>query len=285
VAHAALELSRQAAAVFEERGFDHPRLEAELLLASVLGLKRLDLYLQFDRPIDASELERFRVAVRRRLRREPLQYILGEVAFREIVLRVDRRALIPRPETEILVGEVLAWAATRQAASVLDLGTGSGAIALSLAYESGLSRIVASDVSAEALGLARENATRLGLGHRIEFRCGAGWSVVGAGERFDILVSNPPYIAESERETLAPEVVEWEPATALFGGDDGLRVLDELVAGAADRLGEGGLLALELGAGQAGTVAAMIRKTGRFEEPGTVKDLAGHDRIVLAIRQ
>jgi release factor glutamine methyltransferase len=285
VAHAALELSRQAAAVLEERGFDHPRLEAELLLASVLGLKRLDLYLQFDRPIDEAELERFRAVVRRRLRREPLQYILGEVAFREIVLRVDRRALIPRPETEILVGEVLAWAATRRVGSAMDIGTGTGAIALSLAYESGLSRIVASDVSAEALALARENATRLGLDHRIEFRTGPMWSVVAAGERFDIIVSNPPYVAESERGTLAPEVVEWEPATALFGGADGLAVLDELIEGAADRLGEGGLLAMELGAGQASAVAARIRQTGRFEEPRTVKDLAGHDRIMLAVRQ
>jgi len=284
VGHAALELSRQAAAVFKERGFDNSRLEAELLLASVLGLKRLDLYLQFDRPIDESELERFRVAVRRRLRREPLQYILGEAAFRDIVLRVDRRVLIPRPETEILVGEVLAWAAARGAASALDIGTGSGAIALSLARESGISRIVASDASADALALAGENAARLGLEGRVEFRAGATWSIVGAGEKFDIIVSNPPYVAESERGMLAREVVEWEPAAALFAGSDGLAILGELVAGAADRLVEGGLFAVEVGASQAGAVAAWIRQTGRFDEPRTVQDLAGHDRIILAAR-
>lgn len=278
-----LALARQAADVLRERAaIDNARLEAERLLAAVLGLQRLDLYLQHDRPVDTAELERFRTAVRRRLRREPLQYILGEAAFREIVLRIDRRVLIPRPETEILAGEVLSWAGGRPLA-ILEVGTGSGAIALSLAREGGFGRIVATDTSTDALDVARANAARLGLKDHVEFRSGPTFGPVSADERFDIIVSNPPYVAESERESLAPEVREWEPAGALFAGDDGMAMLDALVRGAPDRLADRGLLALEVGAGQADAVRGRAEACG-FDRVRIVQDLAGHARVVLAER-
>lgn len=273
-----------------ERGLESARLESELLLAAVLGVSRLDLYLQYERPLSGAEVARFRELVRRRLRREPLQYILGEAHFRELVLRVDPRVLIPRPETEVLVGEVLAWAERRVAAgaaegeglSAVDIGTGSGAIALSLAREGPFRHVVATDLSAAALEVAAENAARSGLAERVEFREGALWEALGAGERFDVVVSNPPYIAESERDELQPEVREWEPGNALFAADSGLEVLFALVAGAPSYLRPGGLLALEIGAEQGAAVVGRIEGTGAYLSARIVPDLAGRERVVLA---
>jgi len=279
----ALELAHQAGGFLSDRDITNGRLEAEHILAWVLGLKRLDLYLQHDRPIEAPELERFREAVRRRLRHEPLQYILGHVDFRRLRLHVDGRVLIPRPETEVLVGQVLDWAADRPGLSVLDIGTGTGAIALSLAQEGDFGRIVATDASSDALDVARENATRCGLADRVEFRQGETWAAVNRGERYDIVVSNPPYIAESERATLQPEVRDWEPAAALFAGSDGMAVINELIDGAADYLQAGGLIALETGLGQ-GTVAVERLRSHGFLRARTVKDLTGRERMVLAER-
>jgi release factor glutamine methyltransferase len=283
VAETPLSLAQKAAGVLAERGIEQPRLDAELLLAHILGLRRLDLYLQHERPVTREELERFRAAVRRRLRREPIQYIIGSVGFRTLELQVDRRALIPRPETEVLVGAVLEWSASRGAAcAALDIGTGTGAIALSLAAEGSFDRVVATDASTAALELARANAVHTGLAGRVEFRHGATWAPLAPGERFDVIVSNPPYVAEPERAALAPEVVEWEPADALFAGSDGLAVIEPLVAGAAERLRPGGLLALEVGAAQTEQVAARIRAAAGFAEPRIVMDLAGRPRVVLA---
>jgi release factor glutamine methyltransferase len=228
-----LDVSRKAAGVFEERGFEQPRLEAELLLAGLLGLKRLDLYLQHDRPLSPEELERYRSAVRRRLKREPVQYILGTAAFRNLELHVDPRVLIPRPETELLAGAVLDWSKAHDRwGAVLDVGTGSGAIALSLAGEGEYGRVVASDASPDALAVARGNAVRLDLAHRLEFREGSLFDVVREGERFDVIVSNPPYVSESERASLAADVAEHEPAAALFAGANGLAVIERIVEGA-----------------------------------------------------
>src|SRR5690606_15636291 len=194
LAETALALAQKAAQLFRERGFENARLEAELLLAGVLGIKRLELYTQFDRPIDEQELETFRSWVRRRL-------------------KVDRRALIPRPETEVLVGVALDHL-KRQAAPaprVLDLGTGTGAIALAVLAEHPAATAVATDASLDALALARENAESTGLVARLTLRSGDLWDAVAADERFDVVVSNPPYVAEAEAPTLAPEVREWEP--------------------------------------------------------------------------
>lgn len=282
--HTPLALARLAADHMAGRGIENARLEAELMLAAVLGIRRLDLYLQYDRPLTRDEVAGFRAMVKRRLRREPLQYILAEAAFRELVLRVDPRVLIPRPETEVLVQVVLDWARERggDALDAVDIGTGSGAIALSLAHEGPFERVVATDVSADALALARENATRLGLSDLVEFREGALFDALAPDERFDVVVSNPPYIDEADRDTLAPEVRDWEPERALFASGGGLEVIEALVAGAPAHLREGGLIALEVGLGQAETVAERMAATGVYDVPWIVKDLAGRERIVLA---
>lgn len=267
------------------KGVDNARLNAELLLADALALRRLDLYLQHDRPLSAAELARFRERLRRRARREPLQYVLGRAAFRELELLIDRRALIPRPETEMLVGEVLAWARRRGGApEAMEIGTGSGAIAIALAAEGPFARIVATDIAPEPLGLARENAVRCGVAAKVEFRQGSLYSVVAAAERFDAIVSNPPYVAQPERDTLPPEVRNWEPESALFAGPTGFEVLWPVVDGAAAHLRQAGILALEVGVGQAGAVAERIAGTQRFREPRIASDLAAHERVVIAER-
>jgi release factor glutamine methyltransferase len=276
-----VELIRWTETYLAGKGFEDARLNAELLLAGVLELKRLDLYLQFERPLTPEELARYKDRLRRRLRREPLQYIEGTAAFRELVLRVDRRALIPRPETEVLVGLVLQWAGKKDRPDVVDVGTGTGAIALSLRHEGRFGRVVATDVSPAALELARRNATESGLADALEFRLGPLYEPMD-GERFDAIVSNPPYIAEEERSALDPEVADWEPPGALFAGHDGLEVIRELVAGASGHLRNGGLLAMEIGAGQADAVVGLVRAAGGFAEPIVERDLAGRDRIVLA---
>ena len=277
-----LEMIRWTTEYLAGKGVREPRLNAEILLAGVLGLKRLDLYLQFDRPLKAAELEEYRARLKRRARHEPLQYIAGYADFRELRLKVDRRVLIPRPETEVLVGEVLAWAKAHGASTALDVGTGSGAIALSLATEGAFARVVATDLSPDALDVARENAGATGA--EVELRRGSLFEPV-AGERFDVVASNPPYVGEREREGLDAEVRDWEPAAALFAGPDGLDLIAELVRRAPDHLTDGGLLALEIGETQAHAVADLIRATGRFAEPSVRRDLAGRDRIVLAERR
>jgi release factor glutamine methyltransferase len=285
MAEQALALTRKAADLFAERGFENARLEAELLLAGVLGVKRLDLYLQHDRPVTAPELERFRSAVRRRLKREPLQYVLGSAAFRSLELVVDARALIPRPETEQLVGAVLDWCASAAGrTSVLDVGTGSGAIALSLAAEGSFERVVATDISRAALELAGENARRTVGGAAVDLRHGPLFEPLREGETFSVIVSNPPYVAESERDTLAAEVRDHEPSTALFAAGDGLAVIEAIIGGAHEWLEPGGLLALEIGASQADAVTEMVRSAGMYGAARVIADLAGRQRMMLAER-
>jgi release factor glutamine methyltransferase len=293
-----LELTRLAAEHLAARGVADARLDAELLLAHVLGLRRLDLYLQFERPVGPDDVAAYREVIRRRARREPLQYITGEAAFREIVVRVDPRVLIPRPETEVLVGEVLGAAGvgvsgtgTRVGSGGgdtrllgLDIGTGSGAIALSLLREGAFARVVATDVSPGALEVAAGNAASLGLEARLELRRGSVWEPIGEGERFHVIVANPPYVMESERAALMPEVRDHEPEGALFGGADGLTVIHEIVSGAPSRLHAGGVLALEVGPTQARAVAELMADAG-LVGPRVVADLSGRDRVVLATGQ
>ncbi len=268
------------------KGVVRGRLDAEHLLADVLGLGRMDLYLQFDRPLVTEELDRYRPLLKRRAKREPLQYILGRAAFRELDLEVDERVLIPRPETEILVDEVLEWAAAHAGAGSrgLDLGTGSGAIALSLALEGPFELVVGTDSSEAALEIAWRNAEDAGLNEKVEFRLGSYFEPVSDEEPFDLVVSNPPYITEGETASLEPEVREWEPGAALFAGPDGLRALRAIVAGAGRHIRPGGLLALEVGWGQAGPVVAMLEDTGEYVDVRVRLDLTGRERMVLIRR-
>lgn len=274
---------RWTAEYLGEKGVHNARLNGELLLAGVLGCKRLDLYLQHDRPLSAEELAEFKTRLRRRARREPLQYIDGTAAFRNLVLRVDPRVLIPRPETEVLVQQVLDWARGREALTAVDVGTGSGAVALALATEGPFARVVATDAQAEALAAARENHALAAPGAPVEFRQGDLLAPV-RGERFDVVVSNPPYVGDEERASLDPEVREWEPASALFAGVGGMDVIRRLVPQAAEALKPGGLLALEIGAAQGAAVARVIEETNAFGAPRVRPDLAGRGRVALAER-
>jgi len=280
-----ISLTRWSGEYLQEKGVEGGRLDAELLLAHVLDLQRLDLYLQHDRPLIPVELDTFKALLKRRAVREPLQHLLGTAAFREVDLVADGRALIPRPETEVLVEEVLRWAqdAPETPLTAVDIGTGTGAIALSLLKEGPFQRVIATDPSTRALELAGENARRLGLQERIEFREGALYAPLNPEERFHLLVSNPPYIPDGDRAGLDPEVREWDPPSALFAGPEGLDVILPLVEGASEFLLPQGLLAMEVGDAQARKVARAMEQTEAFREIRIRPDLAGRERVVLGV--
>lgn len=284
-----LPLLRTTAEYLDARGIDEPRLSAEHLLAHVLACRRLDLYLGYDRPIAPDELAAYRTAVRRRLRGEPIQYITGRAGFRGLDLEVDSRVLIPRPETEMLVSEVLAWArgeAERGRAPIrgwriLDVGTGSGAIAIALALEMGtVGVVVGSDLSRGVVDLAYVNAIRAGAG-RAAFVVADGFAGFRRGA-FDVVVSNPPYLADGERATLPREVRDWEPPVALYAGPRGDEAIARIVAGSPGYLRPGGLLALEVAMGQAAAVRERMR-AGGLVPIATFRDAAGIERGVLAV--
>lgn len=256
-------------------GSDTPRLDAELLLAAALGIDRTALFLDPGREVAGPAVRAFQSAVQRRAAgREPVAYITGTRGFRHIELAVDARVLVPRPETELLVeaGVELLGDGLR----VVDVGTGSGAVALALKDERPDLAVVATDVSADALAVARANAARLGLD--VRFVHGDLLAYVG---QVDAVVSNPPYVAERARASLAPEILRHEPPGALFAGDDGLDVIRRLVPAAA---GAGArLLALEIGAGQAAAVAKLMGQAG-FRDVAARRDLAGVERVVVGTR-
>jgi release factor glutamine methyltransferase len=260
-------------------GVESPRLDAELLLAEATGIDRARLIADPDAAVEPPAARVFGAMVRRRLRREPVAYILGRRWFRELELRVDQRVLIPRPETELLV-EVALELEPRRA---LDVGTGSGAVALALASELPGAEVVATDSSPEALQVAGENAARLGLAERVRF---AAETLPPPGG-FDLLLANLPYVAESDWPQLAPEIRDWEPSQALLGGPDGLGAIRDLLAGLRERQAGAqpytGAVALEVGAGQAEAVAAMLSDAG-FPRGETRDDLAGIGRVVLGRR-
>jgi release factor glutamine methyltransferase len=256
-------------------GSQSPRLDAELLLAEALGVDRAALIIDPRREVTGPAVRTFQDLVRRRAAgHEPVAYLLGTKGFRHIDLAVDRRVLVPRPETELLVEVGLGLPA---GARVLDVGTGSGAVALALKHERPDLRITASDVSAAALDVARANARRLGL--EVAFEQADLLEGLGAG--WDAILSNPPYVAESERAALSPDVARHEPAGALFAGTDGLDVIRRLVPGAAAT--DAALLALEVGAGQAHEVAVLVAAAG-FTGTTIVPDLAGIERVVVGRR-
>ena len=280
-----LRVMLQSADYLADKGVESARLDAEHLLAHVLGIGRLEMYLQHERQMQPSELDDFRPLLKRRASREPLQYILGRQAFRDLEVDVARGVLIPRAETEQLVGAVLEWAEINGRDSLvgLDLGTGSGAIALSLLTEGPFHRMVATDTSEEALNVARKNSTNLGLDDRLELRLGSLFAPVLTGECFDVVISNPPYVPDGDRDDLPPEVLDWEPHEALFAGSGGVSMLRKVAAGAAAVMEQGGLLALEVGAGQAGEVASFMDSQDELEDVRLLRDLAGIERIVTAV--
>lgn len=258
-------------------GVEDPRLDAELLLAEATGWNRATLAADREAEVSPAAGRRFGELVRRRLRREPVAYILGRKGFRNLELAVDGRVLIPRPETELLVELAL----EAEPKSVLDVGTGSGAIALAVADELPGCTVTATDTSPAALEVARANAEHLGLAERIRFLEGT----VPENESFDLVLANLPYVAEREWPSLQPEVTRWEPREALLAGPDGLDAYRSLIKGSAGLYGryaesKSGGLAVEVGEGQAQAVRELMREAG-FGGIETRRDLAGIERVVV----
>jgi release factor glutamine methyltransferase len=277
-----LEVIKKTTGFFADKGIEHPRLNAELLVGHALGLKRMQLYLKFEQPLTETELEKIRPLVRRRGVREPVQYIVGETEFFGLKLKTDRRALIPRPETERLLEIMATRLAGSPPAQVLDLGTGSGALALGLATAFPAAVVTAVDTSESALALARENAAALGLAERVKFFQSDWFSALPAGGRFELIVANPPYLSAEETAQAAPEVREFEPVAALTAGGQGLDELKKILAGAPRFLAPGGLLALETGIAQHAELLRLAAAEG-FSPAESLPDLAGRDRYVLAV--
>jgi release factor glutamine methyltransferase len=274
-----LEVLQSSADYFKKRKIENPRLNAEHLLAHVLGRKRLELYLDFERILNEAELSPLRELVRRRGEGEPLQHLLGTIEFCGMTFLCDKRAMVPRPETEELV-EILISEVRSQTSEfrILDVGTGSGVIALSLAAKFPKANVHAVDVSEEALALARENATRLGLDGRVQFI--RGNLLENFSERFDLIVANLPYISVKDRPSLAREVLH-DPEVSLFAGDRGDELVSELIEQAPARLSPGGLLALELGLGQSAPILELLASK-KYKDIKSKNDYSGRVRFVLA---
>jgi release factor glutamine methyltransferase len=279
-----LEVLQASTEYFRKRHIESARLNAEHLLAHVLGRKRIELYLEFDRALTDEELAPLRVLVRRRGEGEPLQHLLGTVEFFGQVFDCDKRALVPRPETEELVELVVQDCAKRAAVSgtdafnIIDIGTGSGVIALSLAAKLPEARIKAVDISADALSLGKQNAERVQVNGRVEFL--EGDLLAGFSERFDVIVANLPYVANSDKDSLSAEV-QRDPPVALFGGERGDEIIQRLIIEAPDRLVPDGLLALEIGETQKGAVLDGLAQK-KYKDIEAKNDYSGKPRFVLA---
>lgn len=263
----------------------HPeraRRDAETLLLHMIERDRAYLMTHPEATLNAEGAVRYYALVERRLRGEPIQYILGECEFFGLPFTVNRDVLIPRPETEHLVEKAIEFAAAFHAPRIVDIGTGSGAIAIALAHQLPAAQIAATDRSAAALEVARKNAARNGVAERIRFVEGDLLEPLADAE-FDLVVSNPPYVAETDRDTLAVEVCEHEPATALFAGSDGLDIYRRLIPAAHRVLAQSGFMALEIGCGQAEAIRALLSDAG-FTQIEFSKDLQGIDRVASARR-
>jgi release factor glutamine methyltransferase len=272
------ELLGRSREYLEQRGVPSPKLDAEYLLAHVLAVPRLELYLDHDRPLEAAEVDRLRELVRRRGKREPLAYVLGSWSFYGLELHCDARALVPRPETEVLVDRCLALVAESAEPSIVDIGTGTGAIALALAARLPGAIVTAIDVSPGALALAAENAALNGLAERVELLGGDLFAPV-AGRRFDLVASNPPYVAAGN--SVDPEVADFEPALAVYADDGGRAIHERLAAGAQSALQPGGHLVVEVAEGQAPWLAERLAGLG-YAAISVTRDLRGIERVVEA---
>ncbi len=287
--HTVIEVLRLSTGYLEEKGIESPRLTAEILLSDVLGCQRIDLYLWFDRPMEEPELSTLRRYLRLRAGGMPVDYITGKTEFYGLKLVVDNRVMVPRPETEILVEKVLvhieeASLSRRDGEGLLflDLGTGSGAIALAILDQLPGSTAVATDMSLGALQIACANAASLDLSNRFNPVLCDTYQCLKREEQFDLVVSNPPYIADQDRQNLPREVRDHEPAIALYAGQEGLDSIRKIVAGAPGVLRKGGLLALEIGDKQGEAAVKLIEETDGVTLIAVEKDLNGDERVVLA---
>ncbi|MBZ0270506.1 peptide chain release factor N(5)-glutamine methyltransferase [bacterium] len=275
-----LSLIGKATGYLAGQGVSSPRLDTEILLAHVLSLDRVGLYCAFERELTEEEVGAFRELIRRRGKREPVAYIVGVREFFSRPFAVTPAVLIPRPETEHVVEAALEWIGKDARARVLDVGTGSGAIAVTIAAERPNVRVVATDDAAETLVVARQNAERHGVGERVEFLCGA--FDAGAAGPFDLVVSNPPYVDPATRSQLAPDVIDFEPSRALFAESDGLAVIFRLAGIAPALLAPGGRLVVEIGYDQGEAVTTHLQATGAYDAIEVRRDLAGKPRVALA---
>lgn len=273
-----LEIVKRTTDFFTRKGIEQPRLNAELIIGHVLGLDRMKLYLQFERPLTEAELVPIRELVKRRGKREPLQYVLGSTAFHDLELKVDGRVLIPRPETEQLaerIQERLASPPRR----IIDLGTGSGALALCLAQVYSVAEVTAVDTSADALTVAAQNASEAGLGDRVRFLESDWFASVPSDERFDLIVSNPPYLTEEEWASAAPEVRVHEPKLALVAEDEGCSALEQILRASRMRLATDGHLALETGIDQHARLVELAGTQG-YSKIESLRDWSDRDRFL-----
>ncbi|UCF90153.1 MAG: peptide chain release factor N(5)-glutamine methyltransferase [Desulfobacterales bacterium] len=284
-----LKLLQWTASYFRSHDIDSPRVTAEILLAHVLRVRRIDLYLRYDQPLTEDELTRFKAAIQRRIRREPVAYITGVKEFWSMDLAVTQDVLIPRPETECLVEETLRVMPVESSSPpgrIIELGTGSGAVILALASQSSQHDYFASDISIRAVELARSNAKRQGLLGKIHFFCGDWFSSLKSDRGlFDCIVSNPPYIRTRDIPRLQPEIYEYEPAGALDGDENGLSCLRAIIAEAYRHLKPGGWLLLEIGHDQKEVVEDLIRAGGHYDQVHCTQDYSGYDRVVRVRRR
>ena len=289
-----LSILKWTTSYFTSHNIENPRASAEVLLAHVLGVKRIDLYIRYDQPLIPDELSRFKTVIRRRMRREPVAYIMGEKEFWSIPMAVTPDVLIPRPETECLVETALALLSPSggktewpgPAPRILDLGTGSGALALALASELKTAVLMASDRSEKAIGVARQNARRLGLDRRVHLFCGDWFACMHAPAwRFDMILSNPPYIPTAEIDRLQEEVSGYEPRGALDGGIDGLAAIRIIIDRAPDYLRPGGHLLLEIGHDQKAGVEKIVALSNHYAQLDVIRDYGGHDRVAKILRK
>jgi len=271
---------------FQKNNVSEPRTSAEVLLAHVLAEDRLFLYLNYDRPMETNELTAYRACIKRRLGGEPNQYITGNQEFWSLPLRVSPDVLIPRPETEVLVEAVLEFLDKADPnVDILDLGTGSGAIAIALARELPAARIVATDLSIAALRLAQENAKLHQVDQRILFVQGDMFAAIpGASQRFKVVVTNPPYVSHAEILELPREIRDFEPHHALEGGPDGLAAIRHIIAEAPKVLFQAGALFVEMGADQTESVSALVKDSQHYEDYRIIKDYSRLDRVLVAIK-
>ena len=279
-----IKLLRWATSYLKTHDIDSPRATGEILLAHALKCERIDLYLKFDQPLVGDELKAFKILIQRRIKREPVAYILGVKEFWSLDFEVTEDVLIPRPETECLVEkalELLSGHTTSQSWRILDLGTGSGAIVIALASQHPRHSYFASDRSFQAVRVACRNARRHNLGEAIHY-FNADW-LTALNQRtsaFDLMISNPPYIPSRMIEGLQPEIYGFEPKAALDGNDDGLECLGRIIGSAHHYLKPGGVLLLEIGHDQRIAVHKLALDGGRYDNFGSGKDYAGHDRFV-----
>ncbi len=268
----------------KKKGSESPRLDAEVLLASVLSCERVRLYTQFEDEVGEKDRSTFRELVKRRSEGAPVAYLVGRKEFYSLSFDVSPAVLIPRPDSEFVVVEALAKLKGIEGPRCVDVGTGSGCLALACAHQHKSARFVAIDLSPEALAIARGNAGKLGLADRVEFREGDLLDPVAGESPFDLILSNPPYIATDVIPTLEAGVRDFEPHLALDGGEDGLRVVDRLISQAIPLLKGGGHLILEIGSDQESPVRALIAARPEFDLAPTIRDAANHPRVILARR-